>query len=289
MDIRILRNRDGTVRGEIVYTVGGVDLVHRFSEFNEENLPTIAEENFSKIVQDVLRRFPECYINPELKHIAVDYLKEYMATIYRDFRQNHKSKEFFNYSGWEVLDGKPVYLSDSRSDCKCGITVPKILPEEHQTIWQEDLNILSVQKKNYNPDSKVNDINSLNVILPFWLYLHLSYACKLFLDAGLKVQFILLFIGKTGSLKTSTCETFAELFNEGAMLRFESTAVALENYREECIDQIMIVDYIKNFKTTKSFSSFITGIPKFKKFLLKNNLIRTKKFFLILIRTKNII
>ena len=102
----------------------------------------------------------------------------------------------FTYSGWEIVDGKPVYLSDSRSDCKCGITIPKILPEEISTIWQEDLKI------------------------------------------------ILLLIGKTGSLKTSTCETFAEPFNEGAMLRFESTAVALENYREECIDQIMIVDDI---------------------------------------------
>lgn len=145
------------------------------------------------------------------------------------------------------MDGKPVYFSDSRGDCKCGVTVPKIFSEEHQMLCQEDLNIVSVQKKIYNPGCTLNDINSLNVILPFWLYLHLSYACKLFLDAGLKVQFILLLIGKTGSLKTSTCETFAEPFNEGAMLRFESTAIALENYREECIDQIMIVDDIKKF------------------------------------------
>lgn len=85
---------------------------------------------------------------------------------------------------------------------------------------------------------------SLKVSLPFWLYLHLSFACKLFIDAGLKVQFLLLLIGKTGSLKTTICETFAEPFNEGSMLRFESTSRALELYREECIDQTMVVDDI---------------------------------------------
>lgn len=244
VDIRILRNRDGTTSEEIAYIVGGTDLSHRLGEFNEKNLPTIPEENFSKIISEILRRFPECYINPELKHIAPDYLKEYVATNYRDFRQNHPPNEFFAYSGWEIVNEKHVYLSDSRNDCKCGITVPKILPEEYQKIWQEDLEILNVQKKNYNPDGTLNEINSLNVILLFWLYLHLGYACKLFMDAGVKVQFILLLIGKTGSLKTSICETFAEPFNEGAMLRFESTAVALENYREECIDQNMIVDDI---------------------------------------------
>ena len=244
VDIRILRNRDGTTSGEIVYIVGGTDLSHRLDEFNEKNLPTIPEENFSKIISEILRRFPECYINPELKHIAPDYLKEYVATKYRDFRQNHPPNEFFAYSGWEFVNGKHVYLSDSRSDCRCGITVPKILPEEILTIWREDLEILNVQKKIYNPDGTLNEINSLNVILLFWLYIHLGYACNLFMDAGLKVQFILLLIGKTGSLKTSICETFAEPFNEGSMLRFESTAVALENYREECIDQNMIVDDI---------------------------------------------
>lgn len=242
--IRILRNRDGTTSEEIVYRVGGVDLSHRFGEFNEENLPTIAKENFSRIIQDIMQRFPECYINPECRNSALDYLKKYAATIYCDFRKNNLLQEFFSYSGWEIVDGKPVYLSNSRSDCKCGITVPKIFLEESQTIWQEDLNILSVQKKSYNPDGTLNDLNSLNVILPFWLYLHLSYACNLFLEAGLKVQFILLLVGKTGSLKTTICETFAEPFNEGAMLRFESTAVALENYREECIDMTMVVDDI---------------------------------------------
>ena len=102
-------------------TVDGVDLSHRFGEFNEENM----QKNLTN-------------------------------------------------SGWDIVDGKPVYLSDSRIDCKCGITVTKILLEEISTILQEDLNILSVQKKIYNPNGIVNDINSLNVILPFWLYLKLQ-------------------------------------------------------------------------------------------------------------------
>lgn len=45
-------------------------------------------------------------------------------------------------------------------------------------------------------------------------------------------------------MKTTICETFAEPFNEGSMLRFESTSRALEIYREECIDMTMVVDDI---------------------------------------------
>ena len=235
--------------------------------YDKENLPIIAEEDYSKIISEIIRKFPECYINPEYRNIAPDHLKEYTATIYREFRKNNRPEEFFSYSGWGLVGGKPVYLSDSRNDCKCDMIVPKILPEEHQKIWQEDLNILSVQKKTYAPDVTFNDLNSLNVILPFWLYLHLGYACKLFWDAGLKVQFILLLVGKTGSLKTTLCETFAEPFNEGTMLRFESTAVALENYREECIDMTMVVDDIfkkdsssmKNCRLSIEFSATVSA------------------------------
>jgi len=136
------------------------------------------------------------------------------------------------------------YLSDSRADCKCGVTIPKISPERMAIAWRNDLQILNIGKKFYNFDGTLDDIASLKVSLPFWLYLHLSFACKLFIDAGLKVQFLLLLIGKTGSLKTTICETFAEPFTEGSMLRFESTSRALEIYREECIDMTMVVDDI---------------------------------------------
>lgn len=112
------------------------------------------------------------------------------------------------------------------------------------------MRILDIGKKFYNPDDTPNELENLRVSLPFWLYLHLSFACKLFIDAGLKVQFLLLLIGKTGSLKTTICETFAEPFNEGSMLRFESTSRALELYREECIDMTMIVDDIFKKKSS---------------------------------------
>lgn len=65
---------------------------------------------------------------------------------------------------------------------------------------------------------------------------------------------MLVLIGKTGSLKTTICETFAEPFNEGSMLRFESTSRALELYREECIDMTMVVDDIK--KKASNISKF---------------------------------
>ena len=137
-----------------------------------------------------------------------------------------------------------VYLSDSRADCKCGVCVPKVSPERMPIAWQNDLKILAIGKKVYNPDGTLDEIASLRVCLPFWLYLHVGFACKLFIDMGIKVQFLLLLIGKTGSLKNTIYETFAEPFNEGSMLRFESTSRALEIYREECIDMTMVVDDI---------------------------------------------
>ena len=153
-------------------------------------------------------------------------------------------EEFFSYHGWELVGDKMCYLSDSRADCKCGISIPKISPERMAIAWRNDLQILNVGKKVYNLDGTLDEVASLKVSLPFWLYLHLSFACKLFIDAGLKFQFLLLLIGKTGSLKTTICETFAEPFNEGSMLRFESTSRALEIYREECLDMSMVVDDI---------------------------------------------
>ena len=137
-----------------------------------------------------------------------------------------------------------MYLSDSRADCKCGVCVPKVSPERMPIAWQNDLKILAIGKKVYNPDGTLDEIASLRVCLPFWLYLHVGFACKLFIDMGIKVQFLLLLIGKTGSLKNTIYETFAEPFNEGSMLRFESTSRALEIYREECIDMTMVVDDI---------------------------------------------
>ena len=242
--IRVLKNRDGTVQREVVYNVISSDLAHRADEFDEKNLPTIPEEDFDKIIDEILRQFKECYICPESKNIARDYLREYGAVVYREFRRSHEIEEFFSYHGWELVGDKMCYLSDSRADCKCGICIPKISPERMSVAWRNDLQILNIGKKVYNPDDTLDEVASLKVSLPFWLYLHISFACKLFIDAGLKVQFLLLLIGKTGSLKTTICETFAEPFNEGSMLRFESTSRALELYREECIDQTMIVDDI---------------------------------------------
>ena len=248
--IRVLKNRDGTAQREVVYTVISLDLMHRAGEFDQKNLPCILDEDYDKIVDDILHRFKETFICPESKNIAKDYLREYGAKLYRDFHQYHGVEEFFSYHGWELVNGKMVYLSNNRADCKCGITIPKIPPERMAVAWQNDLKILDIGKKVYDENGTLDEVASLKVSLPFWLYLHLSFACKLFIDAGLKVQFLMLLIGKTGSLKTTICETFAEPFNEGSMLRFESTSRALELYREECIDQTMIVDDIFKKKSS---------------------------------------
>ncbi|MBR0290216.1 MAG: hypothetical protein IJQ82_14670, partial [Selenomonadaceae bacterium] len=186
--IRVLKNRDGTVQREVVYNVISSDLAHRTDEFDEKNLPSLPEKDFDKIVDEILHLFKECYISPESKNIARDYLREYGAIVYREFRRSHEIEEFFSYHGWELVGDKMVYLSDSRADCKCGICIPKISPERMSVAWRNDLQILEIGKKIYTPDDTLDEVAKLKVSLPFWLYLHLSFACKLFIDAGLKVH-----------------------------------------------------------------------------------------------------
>ena len=248
--LRALKNRDGSIQSEVVYKVISSAIQYRANEFNEKGLPSLPEENYDKIVDEILRLFKECYICPESKSFAKDYLREYGAIKYREFRRKHKVEEFFSYHGWELVNGKMVYLSDSYSYCKCGITIPKLPAERMAAAALNDSKILNIGARRLKADGTIDEIASLRVILPFFLYLHLSFACKLFIDAGYKVQFLLLLIGKTGSLKTTICETFAEPFNEGSILRFESTSRALELYREECIDMTMVVDDIFKKKSS---------------------------------------
>ena len=88
--IRVLKNRDGTVQREVVFNVISSDLVHRADEFDKKNLPSLPEKDFDKIVDDILRQFKECYICPESKNIARDYLREYGAIVYCEFRRSHE-------------------------------------------------------------------------------------------------------------------------------------------------------------------------------------------------------
>ncbi|MBQ6298248.1 MAG: hypothetical protein IJK81_11300 [Selenomonadaceae bacterium] len=89
-----MRNRDGTTQQEVVYNVISSDLAHRADEFDKKNLPSIPDENFDKVVDEILRQFKECYICPERKNIARDYLREYGAIVYLEFRRSHARRIF---------------------------------------------------------------------------------------------------------------------------------------------------------------------------------------------------
>ena len=151
-----------------------------------------------------------------------------------------------------------VYLSSSRLDCDCKCYIPEI-PYNNTTIWRNGLSIINIGNAVASSDENVDYISSLHVSLPFFLYLHIGFASKLFEDANMDVQFILMIVGKSGSLKTSICKTFAEPFNLGGMLRLESTSRALELYREECIDMTMLADDIFNQRKDflKSFEEIL--------------------------------
>ena len=227
--------RDGSVVDEVVFVV---------LEHEKEPQRIACCDYNAKLIDQIISKFPDCCITSPNTGWAKNLLREYASARYSDALRNIEKKVIYGYHGWEVLEGKHVFLSAARSDCECDCYVPEIDRGQEAAIWQTGLSILDIGRQVVNEDGSVDYCRTYRASLPFWLYLHTGYASKLFQDAGVSLQFILVIVGKSGSLKTSTCKAFAEPFHPGGMLRLESTPRALELYRESCLDQNMIADDI---------------------------------------------
>lgn len=225
--------RDGLVVKEVRYTVSG----------HETEPKTISYEEYgSGLIDNILRDFPDCCLVGG--NVVKSLLKELAAARFKYVAQNTLPKRIFEYQGWENVDGKMMYLSSARSDCICECYVPEISYKYEKEIWINGLDILNIGRSVLTDNGEIDCLRTYQVSLPFFLYLHMGFSSKLFQEAGLNLQFILVVVGKSGSLKTSTCKAFAEPFHPDGMLRLESTPRALELYRESCLDQTMIADDI---------------------------------------------
>lgn len=227
--------RGGAVVKEVSYVVLG----------HEDEPQRITYSDYSaKLIDRIIGTFPDCCITHSNNGWAKNLLREYASACYGEALQRFKERELYGYHGWEEVGGKMVYLSAAREDCECDCFVPDTPQSQEAEIWRNGLSILDIGRQVIRKDGSLDAYQTYKVSLPFWLYLHMGYASRLFQDAGLNLQFILLIVGRSGSLKTSTCKAFAEPFHPGGMLRLESTPRALELYRESCIDQTMIADDI---------------------------------------------
>lgn len=227
--------RDGGERNEVCYAVSS----------HETEIKRISYDEYCiKLFDHILKAFPDCCIIGGNTTLAKSYLKEYAAFLFNEAEHNLVVNDIYEYHGWEEVKNKHIYLSSARADCECECYVPNMINIQVPDVWNEGVNILNIGKKVYFDNGKLDAHQTYRVSLPFWLYLHLGYASKLFHDAGANLQFILVIVGPSGCLKTSTCKTFASPFQSDEMIRFESTSRAIELYRESCIDQNMIVDDI---------------------------------------------
>ena len=206
-------------------------------EVNEKiETMTIPISKFDKMISEITKKFPTCCVMGEGKKVAKEYLREFSAFKYAKVQDNLPKQEFFYYHGWQKIEGAMRYLSNSDENCECEVTIPKIQSEKVPEIYKNGQEFFKVAEP--------------EISVPFLLYLHLGYAAKLFDEAALPTQFLLLLVGKTGSLKTTLYKTFALPFNTDAIMRLESTARALELCRESSVDMTMVADDI--FRQTKS-------------------------------------
>ena len=222
--IRHFANGDAVEELEVEILVGG-----------KKKILEILLTKFDKLISEITKKLPECCLMGEGQSIAKAYLREFAAFRYAEVQDILPEKNYFYYHGWQKIDGAMRYLSNSDENCECEVTIPKISSEQVPEIYKTGQEFLKVSEP--------------EISVPFFLYLHIGYAAKLFEDAALPVQFLMLLVGKTGSLKTTLCKTFALPFNADAIMRLESTARALELCRESSVDMTMVADDI--FRQTK--------------------------------------
>jgi len=238
VELRKTYARNGTFVIEIVYVVNK----------HTGNKLSIEKGEYGNIIDKILKVYPDCCLNPGFGKDQKAYLKEYGMEIYALAEKEINLKEYYTFHGWHEVAGEMQYLSSSRDDCVCECFVPKIEEKSIIDAWCKGLHILDIGKTIYGGNGQVNTVESIKVSLPFFLYLHLGFCASLFQDLAQNVQFLLLLVGQSGSLKTAICKAFAEPFNTEKMLRFESTPRSIELYRDASVDMTMMYAMISLLK-----------------------------------------
>ena len=204
----------------------------------------ILTEQYEGLLDIILKEYPEYHVCSEFRGQAKTYFKEYAALVFTTAKKENTPVIAYDFHGWTGVEGVKKYLSANNAHCKCACTIPSVDVSELPRIWKMGHHFLDVGKKVLSGNEGINHNASLRAILPFFLYCHAGFSAQLFKDAGLDMQFLLVLVGQSGSLKTAICKAFAEPFNSQDLLNFNSTDRAIELYREASLDMNMIVDDI---------------------------------------------
>lgn len=190
----------------------------------------VALAKVHSLLTEIRMTHPQFRINASFGNVA-NFFADYISLKYNQFLANEIVKREYDYHGWTRLNGEPIYLSDRLPFCRSGCYVWSVEPENIGSIFRNGLGFLAIG-------------NKLETILPIFLYAHSGFLARLFLDAGLAIQFLLLIVGRTGSFKTSLSKEIFHPFSSMEMLNFQSTPRAIEIYREKLQDMVMHLDDI---------------------------------------------
>jgi hypothetical protein len=249
MEIKEVRHRKGKPTRSITVRV-----------HQQKDQLEVPAEKYEYLVDIILQTYPEAHISSSFKAPYKIYFREYAAAVFAKAKEEIEEKIEFDFHGWTEIDGVLRYLSAGRAQCNSKCFIPQIASEDIPAIWQKGIQFLTVGKKVFDNAGNIDERMSLRAVLPFFLYCHAGFAARLFKDAGVDLQFLLVLVGQSGSLKTAICKSYAEPFNQQELLSFTSTDRAIELYRDLSLDMNLILDDI--------FSNRDKGIKqKFEKIL----------------------
>jgi len=249
VEIKEVRHRNGKPTRSITVCV-----------YQQDDLIEVSAEKYEYLMDTILQKYPETHMSTSFKAPCKIYFREYAAAVFAEAKNDLEKKIEFDFHGWTEIDGALRYLSAGRAHCNSKCFIPNIASEDMPAIWQRGIQFLHVGKTVFDNAGNIDEKMSLRGILPFFLYCHAGFAARLFKDAGVDIQFLLVLVGQSGSLKTAICKSFGQPFNEQELLSFTSTDRAIELYRDISLDMNLILDDI--------FSNSDKGIKqKFEKVL----------------------
>ncbi len=178
-----------------------------------------------------------------LKYYIASYSNAYtMFSIYLS-KQFLKIKPEYKYDmvGWKYLNNKYVYLhglgaiGSSNKNLK-GSVDKKIEIDESlnaYTSFERSLTLLNMS-------------NNIEKTLPLFLYSHLAIMKEIFTISEVEPKLLLWVYGLTGSMKTSVCKIFFNIFNRQSRpiisATFKDTSSAFEIKAFEYKDSVLLLD-----------------------------------------------
>ena len=186
----------------------------------------IPREKFHTLYKEIKR-------NPEYRISAIkndqSFFEEYAQIVYRNSLDNLPISVEYSLAGW-TDEISPEYMHSGIANCIANRQLALISSNEERQVVLDGLKFLK--------------IGDLKKTLPIFLFAHLGIMAKLFEEAGLPIQFLLLIHGKTGSFKTAVSKLIFQVFKNDSLVNFTWTAAALEKERENSQDLVFLLDDI---------------------------------------------